>query len=77
MIIDFFYSLINDALAALPVPEAPSWVSSGLSLPTAGIVSASVLNVIAAFWLALLLLRPAVWLIRRVVSLITLGGGAA
>lgn len=77
MITDWFYSLVNGLLGSLPIPDAPSWVSGGLNLPTAGLVSAGFLNVVAAFWLALLALRPAVWLVRRVVSLVTLGGGAA
>lgn len=77
MIVDLFYAMVNAALGALPVPEAPGWVSAGLNLPTAGLVSAPLLNTIAAFWLALLVMRPAVWLIRRMISLLTMGGGAA
>ncbi|WP_300683675.1 hypothetical protein [Nocardioides sp.] len=78
MIVDVFFTLWNGVIALVPpLPSPPSWwPTSGISIPLMGIASPGVVTAVLATYLSVLVLSSVIYAARRVVSLLTLGGGS-
>lgn len=78
MIVNVFYLVINGLSGLVPDPPSPPswWPTGGLTIPLQGIASAGVVTAVLVTYLAILLLSSVAFGARRILSLVSLGGGS-